>query len=230
MPTATAVPEAEAVALTVAYTAEMARLGDMVGAAIREVFESMPALDRAELAEFIAATKPLAHAGATEAADLASAYLAELSGTMPAAVDLAIDLPALDGPFLHHWHNLTERMPWDESRVTGAGQAEMLGPDAVKRGANARMGKPGMKTRGFRRCLHPGACEWCQVVSTQLYKSAESASFGHHACRCYVIPVIGGADAVAAINRKRLGELRRSGAVQRVSKARDRSRARQRSG
>jgi hypothetical protein len=65
-------------------------------------------------------------------------------------------------------------------------------------------------------------------VGTQLYKSQESATFGHHGCRCKPpVPVFEGFDPGKQINDARLKELRESGAVKRVSEARERSRARE---
>lgn len=226
---ATLVDEALAVDLTLAYVAEMERLGDLVGAALREVFDGFTALDRAQLAEWLETVRPLAGAGAAEAVDLTSAYLAELTGAAPAAVDLALVDTPLDGPFLRHWHDLKVGMPWEQARAAGGSQAEMLGVDVTNEGAAARMARPGVKTRGYLRVLSPGACEWCQVVSTQLYHSADSARFGHHACKCRVVPVVGERvhSAATAINRSRLTELRGSGAIGRASASRARSRARE---
>lgn len=219
---------AAGVALTLAYLAELDRLGDMVADAIREVFDGFTALDRAQLAEFIAEVRPLAGAGAAEAADLTSAYLAELSGSTPAAVDFALTESALDAPFLRHWHDLKQGMPWEDARASGGSQAEMMGEDITRQGAADRMANPGIKVRGYRRTLHPGACDWCQVVATQLYKTVETGSFGHHACRCIPpIPVLEGVDPAGEINKILLKDLKASGAVSRVSAARERSRARE---
>lgn len=220
------IAEALAVDLTVAYMELLEQLGEAVGAVFREVFESFDHLERAQLAEFLDRAGPIGTAGAAEAVDLTAAYLAEVTGAPAGAVDLALELPALDGPFLHHWHELSQGQQWTDARDGGASQAEMLGADVTNAGASARMGQPGVKTRGYRRALSPGACDWCQVVSTQLYRSAESARFGHHNCHCRVIAVVGDYDAVKTINSQRLSELKRSGAVARSSTARTRARAR----
>ena len=222
--------EDEDVALTLAYLAELDRLGDLVADAIREVFDGFGTYDRAQLAEFIAEARPQANAGAAEAADLTSAYLAELTNTTPAAVDFALTEMRLDAPFLRMWHNMKNGMPWEEARDAGASQAEMLGEDVTRQGANDYMANVDIDNIGWRRTLHPGACEWCQVVATQLYRTIQSGTFGHHACRCIPpIPVLRDLDPTAKINAVLLKDLRSSGAVSRVSVARERSRVRERS-
>lgn len=221
-----AIDEALAVGLTVAYRAQLDELGAMVGSAFREIFEQLSALDRAQLAEFLQSANPLARGAMSEAADLTTAYLAELTNSTPAASALDFALPALDAPFLRHWHDLKEGMPWDEARAGGASQAEMMGDDVTRGGASQRMARPGIRVKGYRRVLHAGACEWCQVVATQLYRTVESGTFGHHACRCTPPVPVTANDPGAALNRSRLAELKRSGAVARTSTARERSRAR----
>jgi hypothetical protein len=135
---------------------------------------------------------------------------------------------AFDGPFLRTWHQLKEGYTYQEARESGASIAELTGRDATRDGASARMGQPGTKVRGWRRVITAGACEWCQVVGTQIYRTQESATFGHHGCKCEIVAVPYGTDPGKAINKVRLTELRKSGAVQRVSEARERSRERER--
>jgi hypothetical protein len=219
--------DAAAVELTFAYLSELDRLGDLVGAAIREVFDNMSGYDRRELAMYVEQVRPLAVAGAAEGADLASAYLAELTGSVPPAIDLRFAPEGLEGPYHRMWHDLGENYGFEHSRDAGSEMSHMSGIDSTRGGASKRMAKPGTKVIGFRRVLHAGACDWCQVVSTQIYKSVESGSFGHHGCRCRPpVPVTDRNDPALAINRKLRSQLRKSGAMGRASAARTRSRAR----
>jgi hypothetical protein len=221
--------DAAVIDLTLAYLDELDLLSRAVGEAVRDVFELMPAYERAQLADFIQEVTPMARAGAAEGADLASAYMAELHGAMPAAVDLDLTLPNLEDPFLRHWHDLSEGYSWDHSRSAGAGQADMTGQDAVRGGAAQRSANPGVKTIGWQRVVQPGACEWCQVVATKLYRTKESGAFkGHKGCRCLPpIPVTAeNAAAIRKINNARLRGLKKSGAVQRATEGAQRRRAR----
>lgn len=221
--------DAAVIDLTLAYLDQLDLLSRAVGEAIRDVFEAMPAYDRAQLADFIQEVRPMALAGASEGSDLASAYLAELHGAMPGAVDFDLTLPSLDGPFLRHWHDLAEGYSWEHSRDAGAGQAEMLGQDSARGGAAQRSANPGVKVIGWQRVVQPGACEWCQVVATKFYKTKESGAFrGHTGCRCLPpIPVTSeNADAIRQINSSRLKTLKKTGAVKRATQASQRRRAR----
>ena len=218
--------EIEAVVLTLAYIDALEELAQLVGLAVRDVFEGLAHVDRADIEEFITEASPYTTAGATEAADLASAYLSEMTGQAIAPSDLIAPVVDFEGPFLRTWHQLKEGAPWEEARVSGSSVAEVTGYDVTLDGASARMGQPGVKVRGWRRVINASACEWCQVVATQLYRTQESATFGHHGCRCTTVAVPYGVDATAAINKARLAELKKAGAVERVSAARERSRRR----
>jgi len=222
------ITEAEAVELTLAYIAELDALAELVGVALRDIFANLAHTDRADIEAFIAEASPYTTAGVSEASDLASAYLSEMTGTAIKASDIIAPTIAWDGPFLRTWHDLAEGMPYDQAKESGASMAEMTGYSATNDGAMARMGQPGTKVKGWRRVINPTACEWCRVVATQLYRTQESATFGHWKCRCTTVAVMGDTDPGKAINQARLRELKASGAVERVSKARERSRERER--
>jgi hypothetical protein len=226
------ITEAEATALTLLYLEQLNNLGDVTGAAIRAEFLAMDAYDRANLDDFIRRAMPFAMAGMEEGASLAGAYLSEVIGTDITAGALNLSVTGLDDPFLHYWHDLKEGQTWEQSRQGGASKADMVGHDVVRDGAAGRMAEPGTKTKviAYQRVVHPGACEFCQVVATQMYRSFESAMFGHHKCRCIPpIPVTTeNAAALRKINQARLKDLRAAGSVQRVSEARARSQARER--
>jgi hypothetical protein len=220
--------EAQALALTTSYIDELDLLAGAVGEAIRDAFLAMPAYERAQLAEWLERITPVAKAGAAEGADLAGAYLAELTGTTPPGV-LSLDavLPALEAPFHRMWHNLGQGMDWEQARHGGASQAQANGEDSVGAGATKRMGHTGTKVIAHQRVPSSNACDWCQVVATQMYRTAESASLNgqHHNCRCRVIAVTEeNAKALRALNRSRLRGLKKSGAVRKATEARARSR------
>jgi hypothetical protein len=218
----------EAVQLTIAYVTELDRVASQIGDMVRGVFQNLESIDRSEIERFIALAEPYTGAGQAEGADLAAAYLSELTGQSLSAAQVTFPTIDYSGPFQRTWHNLKEMTPYDEARAGGDSVAEMLGYDSVNDGASARMARPGIQVAGYRRVISAKACEWCRVVATQLYTSAETATFGHHGCKCTVLAVMRDTDPTKAINQARLRELKASGAVGRVSEARERSRERQR--
>lgn len=221
----TVLDEAELVGLTEAYLDQVSRLAGAAGAHVRSVFLDLEHLNRSDVEQFATEATPIFRAARSEAIDLTSGYLSEVTGGRVASLDLREAAPDVTAPFLRTWHQLKGGEPWEAARQSGASQAEAAGHDYAQQGAADRMARPGTKVRGYRRVLSPNACEWCTVVSTQIYRSAESARFGHHKCRCTVVAVPAGADPARAINKARLAELKKSGAVSRVSDARSRARS-----
>lgn len=217
----------EAIELTVAYITELDRIASQVGDLVRGVFENLEHINRSDIEEFIALAEPYTGAGQAEGADLAAAYLSEMTGEPLTALEVKFPTVDFGTPFHRTWHNLGELTPYEEARAGGASVAEMLGYDATTNGASARMGKPGVRVTGYRRVISAKACEWCRVVATQLYHSAETATFGHHGCKCTVLAVFRDNDPTKAINQARLRELKAEGAVKRVTAARERRDARQ---
>lgn len=221
--------DAATIDLTLSYLDELDALGRAVGQAIREIFEGLTAVEKESLADFIREASPYINAGHTGGADLASAYLAELTGTTPALIDLRFAEAPLDSAYHRLWKQLGNDYSYEDARQSGASVAESTGYDSAHEGGSKRMAHPGTKVRGYRRVINPTACEWCQVVSTQLYRSAESAhATRHHHCKCTVVAVAWGDAAGAKINQARLKALRQSGGITRASAARERNRARAR--
>ena len=111
----------------------------------------------------------------------------------PPAVSLdEVDVePRIRHPFLAMWHAVNEGRPNEEALAAGRSQAEAVAMDFVQQTAR-RTGdtvarKAGVSTR-WRRVPNAGACQWCQTISGQLYRTAESADFGHDRCFCMVVP------------------------------------------
>lgn len=219
----------EAVRITLAYTVELDAVAAQVGAVVRQAFEALEHTDRDDIATFITEAEPWVRAGIDEGSDLAAAYMSEMTGTTLTPAEIVLpDVPYSD-PFLRTWHQLAEGDQYGAARESGSTVAELMGYDATSDGAAARMGTQPQLARAWARVTSAKACEWCRVVSTQLYKSQRSATFGHHGCKCAVVAVFDtDAKAVRAINSARLRELKASGAVKKVSEARIKSRERER--
>ena len=78
-PVALFLAEAEAVELTLTYIEQLNILAEVVGVALRDVFENLSSVNRADIAAFIAEASPYAEAGANAGADMAAAYLSQLT-------------------------------------------------------------------------------------------------------------------------------------------------------
>lgn len=229
MPTVT-IPEDEALSITLAYLDEIEAIAAQIGFEIRGVFLDLTHTNRADIEEFIREASPLARAGIAEGDDLAAAYISEMTGTNLTAREVVAPTIPWESPFHRTWHQQSERMPYLEAKESGASVAEMIGHDATRDGATARMGTAGKAIRGWRRVISAKACEWCRLVATQLYRSESTATFGHHGCKCQPMPIFFGNDPSFEINqarqRERLQELKAEGAMARVNAARERSRSR----
>jgi len=215
--------DADLVSLVEAYQLRLNALADQAAAMIRDAFLSLPEVRDHLLADFIKEAAMIVDAARLEGADLATGLVMELAGTMPKPVDLVFGAVDLDAPFLRTWHQLAEGQPFPDARLSGASEAERLGSNAAHDGANNRMAHTGLRVVGARRVLSPNACEWCQVVSVQRYRSVESASFGHGGahnkknCKCTAVAIYGKRDPGLTLNKRRYAELKASGGVKRVN-------------
>lgn len=155
--------------------------------------------DIARIAEFSAM---LWTQGRTVAVRSASAFNSTITGARPAAI--ALDTvpgvpPAVDEAFRVVWAHLGDGESWDDAVAaggeafaafhgTGVMQASRLGSQAWSKATGYR--------GAWQRILTGSSCEWCALVSTQLYHSAASASFGHDRCDCVVAPATEGVRAM----------------------------------
>jgi hypothetical protein len=221
----------EAIRLTLAYTIELADIAEQVGGIVRTAFIDLTHTDRADIAEFITEAEPYVRAGIDDASDLAAAYISEVTGATLTPAEIVIPDIGWTQPFERTWHQLKEGDLYLDAKASGSTVADQIAHDAAIDGASRRMAnaQKQLGIRGWRRVVTAKACEWCRVVATQFYRSEKTATFGHHGCRCIVVPVFNEQhDTAEAINKARLGDLRKEGAVQKVSDSRVRSKARER--
>lgn len=216
-------PDAELVAMIEAYQIRLNALADQAAAMIRDAFLSLPEVRDHLLADFAKEAKVIVDAARLEGADLASGLVSVLADEIPKAAILKFEDVAYDAPFLRTWHQLKQGESFPDARLSGASEAEIIGHNAAHDGAMNRMGHTGLRVVGARRVLSPNACEWCQVVSVQRYRSVESASFGHGGahnkknCKCSVVTIMGKRDPGLTLNKRRYADLKASGAVKRVN-------------
>lgn len=96
------------------------------------------------------------------------------------------------------------------ARKSAEAKARALAEEQSIQSQRAAMHQAGMSGNwgitGWRRVPIGVTCNWCMTVSTQRYRTAESASFGHghkgvDYCDCQVVPIIGDKDVGRVANR-----------------------------
>lgn len=221
--------DAVVVASTDAYQRGLIRTGDALKESLRGAFERFMEsgrTDRRDILTWSEGVQPALNAAATEAKALAGAYNAA-TGARPAVatVDpvMFAQLVPFEGPFLRLWRGLKHGLPFEESVQYATDVAGYLGSDAVQQVARRASGAAG----AYRRIPNIDACKWCAVVSTQLYRSNESATFGHNGrCKCTVVPVADtSADtALDRLRQERYARLKSDGVIDEISDSRTRAR------
>ncbi len=148
-------------------------------------------LDVARLAEVVAPSAELAQtAVATRATGFYSAIL-EVRAPFVRLAELGVALDYRQA-FTAHWHALAEGRPFDEAlsagRSAAEAQADRFLTTTARRVGDSVARSTGQRVR-WRRVPEPKACRWCLTVAGQLYRTAESADFGHDRCHCDPVPV-----------------------------------------
>lgn len=117
-------------------------------------------------------------------------------------------------PFTATWRQLSLGTPFEEAVTVGRSALEAVGRDVSYGSARQavqlidvpslgevwqpsdRQQKPTKwqvrnwqrpAWKSWRRVLTPASCSWCQFFATLSYYSAESATFGHPRCDCFVV-------------------------------------------
>lgn len=121
-----------------------------------------------------------------------------------------LDMARIDlgQPFIAFANALDSGLKFDEAVEAGRLRAEGVGESSVQWAARAanQAAEGDERIVGWTRTLGPGSCDWCITVSTQRYRSSESASFGHLRCTCAVDPIIGTRDPGRVLNNNQATE------------------------
>lgn len=162
-------------------------------AALAAAWDRLETYDEQGIEEFVASTAPALTGAKRSAVASSTAIFALALGIRPPAVtpdDVRVE-PRLTHPFLAMWHAVNEGRANDEAIAAGRSQAQAVAQDFVQQ-TSRRTGDVVARTAGvrtrWRRVPNAGACRWCQTISGQLYRTAESADFGHDRCFCMVVP------------------------------------------
>lgn len=235
-----ATPEPVVVAATNAHQLALARTTTQLRTTLEEAFAEFMRLgltDRGDIAAWIEGTLPAVRAAGVQASTLSDSYAALLAERPVIATNSAAyaHLAPLSSPFLRLWRSLGEGLTFDEAVAAAVDVAGRTATDAVtqagRHATRRQMQAQGLSTP-YRRVTDSDPCAWCAVVSTQLYLSAESASFGHGGspddCQCDVVPVTSDAAgrALDALMDERYEQLRADGTIEWASRDRQRRRVR----
>lgn len=203
------------------------RLRSILGARLAAIWLGLDGY--VDQGRWISLTTPIVAAGQQRAVDIQTAYLQALLGlTLIANRADILQRAAIDviEPFIAFATSLDHGEPFVVAQQAGAARAQGIGESSVTWAARAANTPAEPHVEGWVRTPDPDPCEWCQVVATQRYHTAESASFGHLHCACDVDPIIDG-HAVGReipsgriVNHQLLADLKASGAVARVSAGR----------
>jgi len=170
-------------------TLEMFRARTAAGLVL--VWDALESLDDEE--QFLVGVAPVLTAASRATVSTAAAFTFLALGERPRAVipsDVVINLDRR-GPLLAAWHAFSEGRPYEEAVEVGRSRTQALAFDHVQ-STSRRTGDVAAATTGrtvrWRRVPGSKACDWCRTVSGQLYRTAESADFGHDRDDCVVVP------------------------------------------
>lgn len=167
---------------------------DRTALALIAAWDALQAHNEADVDLYTRRTATAFTAAKSATVALSAGFVAVALGIRPVGVNPdAVDVtPYTRGPFLAHWHALTQGRPFDEALLVGRSTAEAVGFDFVQSVAN-RTGDHVVKASGrtvkWRRVPDVKACDWCRLVAGDHYNSAETADFGHARDGCTVVPV-----------------------------------------
>lgn len=211
------------------------RLDDLASRSARAAmaaWDELVGYDEADVATFVRRVSPVVVGAKTAAVATGVGFYATLLTIRPPTVRAA-SIPTVFNPrsgFLAAWHALAQGRPYEEAVAAGRAMTEAATSNTVISAARRTGDAVATGSRagvvGWRRVLDGKACDWCQVISTQRYRTAESADFGHDRCGCTPVPIVGDRDPGRIVNRDLLAELKARGAVDKASASRTASRTR----
>lgn len=187
----------------VAYQRQMARLRASAARQAEAAWRSLEGYDRADVATFVRRAGPAVEAARQSAGSAKAGLVSMLTDSPLVGVDVPrLPAEAFEEPFLRTWHLLGEGVPFDRAVESGAAEAGAFADGEVV-SASRQAGDEADDGRvvAWERVPEPDACDWCQLVAGQMYRTAESADFGHANCGCEVVPVTGTRRGGRAINR-----------------------------
>lgn len=219
--------DAEVEALTRRYQLALKRIGERTNLTLKRIWDALGSWDEADILGFFEQIEPALAAAKKSTVRVSNGYYSKLGEVRPPAFPVADVLsvpPDPATPFLSHWSKLKNGVSFAESVESAFADMSNDVVDFVqstaRRTADVTAANGGVKIVGWRRVLTGVSCEWCALVSTQRYRSAESADFGHRACDCSVVAIVGDRDPGQVINSKLYDRLQESNVSNRLSQGR----------
>lgn len=210
-----------AVGATRAYQTGLQRLQAALSSLLVPAWLGLGNYDRDDVPRWEILIAAAVAAYADESVALASGYVSLMTDGEIAAVSRPAITADPEIPFLRHWRGLNDGKLWEQSIEEAVGGVGEYSNDVVQSTARKTSDQAATdQIVGWRRTLVGASCEWCALVSTQRYRTAESADFGHANCDCAVTPITGDVDPGRVINRDLLKELKAQGAGDRITRNR----------
>lgn len=154
---------------------------------------------------WVALAGPVLQAAQGRAIDTQAAYLGAILGSAVTPDRTAILTKAavdLREPFIALGRAVNAGRDNTDALLAGRARAEGIGESGVHWASRATNSAVEDRVVGWTRTVTGNACDFCITVSTQRYRTAESASFGHLRCDCGVAPIIGNRDPGRVINSR----------------------------
>lgn len=170
------------------YMARQELFATAGGEAMRSAFLELGSLDESDIARFRDLVQAKVSLLSQQAAATTRANLSIMLDERVVGVAQVVE-PDWRGPFTRAWGALGRGESFEGALEAGATRADASGRDAVvSSGRQANRGVSSSKIDGWRRIPDANACEWCVLVSDQIYHTAATADFGHDRCGCAVVP------------------------------------------
>lgn len=208
--TDTAITAAQQVALVAQYSAISERQMDQVLSAMAQAWAAVPSYHDSDMQAWVDQVVPLVQTANQNLAYLTNAYVAMLASLASGQSVTPADLPA--GQFTTDamrgvsatevygrvpnevWWQMSQGNSIDESRrIGGERAADIAATDMqLARTHSAQYAMTQYEgITGYVRVPDMGACAFCSLTSTRVYKTADLMPIHPH-CRCTVQPVFNG--------------------------------------
>lgn len=211
--------EVEAAEITRVYQRQLSTLERGLRAVLAGLWLELGSYDTDDVDRWEQLIDPPTGTAAAEAAAAAVGYVTLIAESRLPAVKPPTPLADPVAPFKRMWRRLDGGQLWEDARKEAVGAVGDYGSEVVHSVARraSDQAADSRQVVGWRRVLVGISCEWCALVSTQRYRTAESADFGHRNCDCTVTPILGDVDPGRVINSELLTKMKAQGTPDRIS-------------
>lgn len=185
--------------LTAAHIEAERRIRTEVIARLTAAWHQLPAYNRENLPQWLAAALPIVAAGQRSSASLTNAYIARSIGRAPTPIDISQVTGAgvrngtppatvYERPFIRVWTALAAGKLYADAVNEGLQRAQSNAAMDVQLSMThtvAAVASSDPTILGYKRVPDPGACDLCTIASEQLYHD-DSLMPIHNNCGCGV--------------------------------------------